>query len=192
MGDVEEAREILKENKEIKVNRKYGPNGYTALHEACIHGQDEIVAMLLAHPDIDVNLKNNYGDTPFLLACYKGRTACVPLLLKDPRVKVNEPNDDGCTPLWYAASRGYLEVIKWWIASGRKMDLGQPGNDKNDAIGGAKNPKKEEYESEEKLARRKMRCTVVASLLERFKANPEKTKSEIRKELGIIGECAAR
>ena len=30
---------------------------------------------------------------------------------------------------------GHLEVIKWWIASGREMDLGQPGNEKNDAIG---------------------------------------------------------
>ena len=54
------------------------------------------------------------------------------------------------------------------------MDLGQPGNEKNDAIGVAKKKGK----------------TEVVSLLERFKANPDQTRSEIRKELGWFGEAA--
>ena len=57
-------------------------------------------------------------------------------------------------------------MIKWWIASGREMDLGQPGNEMNDAIGVAKREGK----------------TDVVSLLERFKANPNQTRSEIKKE----------
>ena len=52
------------------------------------------------------------------------------------------------------------------------MDLGEPGNEENDAIGEARKEKK----------------TEVVSLLERFKENPEKTRSEVRKELGITGE----
>ena len=52
------------------------------------------------------------------------------------------------------------------------MDLGEPGNEKNDAIGEAKKKGK----------------TEVVSLLERFKVNPTQTKSEIRKELKITGE----
>ena len=57
-------------------------------------------------------------------------------MLKDSRVKVNEPNQNGETPLWYAAFFGYLDIIKWRIASGREMDLGKPGDvDKTDAIG---------------------------------------------------------
>jgi len=61
------------------------------------------------------------------------------VFLKDSRVKVNEPHKNGTTPLGYAACSGYLDVIKWWIASGREMDLGQPGDvDKTDAIGMAK------------------------------------------------------
>ena len=39
-------------------------------------------------------------------------------------MKVNEPNNFGGTPLWAAAFFGHLDVIKWWIASGREMDLG--------------------------------------------------------------------
>jgi len=78
-------------------------------------------------------------------------------MLKDSsRVKVNEPDNYGITPLWRAAWNGRLDVIRVWIASGREMDLGKPGDvDKTDAIGVAKKKGKEE----------------VASLLERFKSD---------------------
>ena len=91
-------------------------------------------------------------------------------MLKDSRVKVNEPDNNGETPLWWAAYLGHLDVIKVWIASGREMDLGKPGDvDKTDAIGGA-------------------RKTEVVTLLERFKSDAAKTRSEVRKELGINGQ----
>ena len=94
-------------------------------------------------------------------------------MLKDSRVKVNEPDNYGCTPLWYAAYFGFLGVIKVWIASGREIDLGKPGNvSKTDAIGGAKDNRK----------------TEVVTLLERFKSDAAKTRSEVRKELGITGQ----
>ena len=75
------------------------------------------------------------------------------------------------TPLRNAASKGRLNAIKWWIASGREMDLGTPGLDCSDAIGTAKRQGK----------------TEVVTLLERFKSDATKTRSEMRKELGITG-----
>ena len=79
----------------------------------------------------------------------------------------------GYTPLWYVAGNDHLDAIKWWIVSGREMDLGRPGDvDKTDAIGVAK-----------KRAR-----TEVVTLLERFKSDAAKTRSEVRKELGITGQ----
>jgi len=95
-------------------------------------------------------------------------------MLKDSRVKLNEPNKYGWTPLWGAARDGHLDVIiKWWIASGREMDLGTPGDvDKTDAIGVAKRRGK----------------TEVVTLLERFKGDAAKTRSELRKQLGINGQ----
>ena len=88
-------------------------------------------------------------------------------------MKVNEPKNDGWTPLYCAAYHGHLGVIKVWIASGREMDLGKPGNvDKTDAIGVAKKNGK----------------TEVMTLLERFKSDAAKTRSEVRKELGITGQ----
>ena len=142
------------------------------LNLPCYYGKDSVVPLLLAHHDIDVNLKQNEGWTPFWSACSKGRFSCARLLLKDSRVKVNEPENDGFTPLWYAASLGRLDVIKWWIASGREMDLGTPGDYTTDAIGAAK----------------KYGKTEMLTLLERFKSDAAKTRSEVRRELGITGQ----
>jgi len=87
---------------------------------------------------------------------------------------VNEPDNVGFAPLWYAAWNGHLDVVKWWIASGREMDLGTPGDFDTDAIIVAKNHGK----------------TEVVTLLERFKENPE-TRHAVRVELGCLDELAA-
>ena len=97
------------------------------------------------------------------------------MLLGESRLKVNETGGDGPTPLVVAASEGHLDVIRWWIASGREMDLGTPGNEETDAIGAAKKEGK----------------TEVVALLERFKGDATKTRSEVRMELGITGQSPA-
>jgi len=130
-----------------------------------------MVPLLLAHPDIDVNVEDKNGETPFYFACY-GYPSCVREMLKDARVEVNEPDKNRCTPLWGAAFRGSPDTIKWWIASGREMDLGKPGDVKTDAIGKAK---KEGHPE-------------VVTLLKRFKSDVAKTRNEVRKELGINGQ----
>jgi len=96
------------------------------------------------------------------------------LSVKDSSAKLDEPNiyktnKRRFTPIEKAASLGHLDVIKWWIASGREMDLGKPG-DRKDALG-------------------KAGKTEVVTLLERFQSDAAKTRSEVRKELGITGQC---
>ena len=134
-----------------------------------------VIPLLLAHPGIDVNVRDIYGYTPFWNACY-GYPSCVREMLRDSRVKVNQPDDDGETPLWWAANNVHLGVIRWWIASGREMDLGKPGDvDKTDAIG---------------LARENHQAEVV-TLLERFKENPVETRHAMRLEVGWYDDAAA-
>ena len=137
-GDAKKVAELIRQDPGFKVNVVVDGLGRTLLHRAC--GGDwksPAIPLLLAHPDIDVNSKNNFGGTPFYVACY-GHPSCVREMLKDSRVKGNEPNKDGFTPLWIAAGNGRLDVIEW-IASGREIDLGKPGDvDKTDTIGGAK------------------------------------------------------
>ena len=136
----------------LEINwRNQADYGKTALHHACQSGLTAIVRELLAQPDIDVNIGDEYDTTPLSLACQWDRLESVQLLLDDPRTEVNRPDKFGCTPLWRAASRGGgrqgkeseeeeeeedgeeskdpggLEVIKRFIASGRVLDLERRG-----------------------------------------------------------------
>ena len=170
---MEEVKEFLVNNPILDCNWRDG-NDCTALFSACRAGSDIVVSILLIHPGVDVNLKNNHGRTPFMIAC-DGHTSCVRELLKDSRVKVNEPNNNRYTPLWIAAAGAHLDVIKWWIASGREIDLGKPGEWETDAIGEAKENGK----------------TNVVTLLQRFKNDPAKTRHAVRLEIGWYDEAAA-
>jgi len=183
---VEEVKEILSKNPDLDVHYQ-GTFGWSVLTVACQNDCNPIVSILLARPDIDVNLNDVSGSTAFSYS-HGGSISCLRLLLKDQRVEVNQPDNQGYTPLRGVAYDGHLAVIKWWIASGREMDLGTPGDidrtddqwtpwdiDRTDAIGAAK-----EYGE-----------TEMVTLLERFQENPEETRHAIRLELGWYDEAAA-
>ena len=172
----EEVEEIIRSNPSLDVNWENGHRCcWTALHLAGEKGYDAIVSMLLVHPNINVNAPDENNNTPFLAACFGGHATSVRLLLRDLRVKVNELNEVGHTPLWWTCRTGRLDVIKWWIASGREIDLGEPGDICTDAIGVAK--MKNEME--------------VVALLERFKESSEETRHAVRVELGWYDDLAA-
>jgi len=161
-GNAKKVAEMIRQDPGFKVNMDQDGSGGTLLHHACWEDRSAL----------DVNVKDTFGQTPFYLACGRSPSR-VRELLKDSRVNVNEPAYNGWTPLWRAACNGHLDIIKWWIASGREMDLGKPGDvDKTDAIGGAKKNGK----------------TGVVTLLERFKSDASKTRSKVRMELGINGQ----
>jgi len=176
-GDAKELAELMRQDLGFDVNMAVDVIGSTLLHYAC--GGDSrspVIPLLLAHPDIGVNVKNNYGSTPFYFACLNKDSSCVREMLKDSRVKVNEPDIDGSTPLWGAAYCDHLGVIKCWIASGREMDLGIPADvHKTDAIGVAKQRGK----------------TEVVTLLQRFTSDPTQTRHTMRVELGFLDDLAA-
>jgi len=173
-GDVKELAELMRQDPGFNVNKQDG-DGWTLLHSACWEdSRSAVIPLLLAHPDIDVNVKDRFGHTPFYLACC-GSPSRVREMLKDSRVKVNEPAKDGYTPLHRAARNGYLDIIKWWIASGREMDLGKPGEFTTDVIGVANNRGN----------------TEVVTLLERFESDPAQTRYATRVELGLLDDLAA-
>jgi len=175
-GDAKKLAELMKQDPGFNVNMALDGEGWTLLHHACWESKrSPVIPLFLAHPDIDVNVKDSLGYTPVFRACF-GRTSCFHGVLKDSRVKMNEPRNDGCTPLWFASANGHLEVIRWWIASGREMDIGTPGDiSKTDAIRKAKKNGKKE----------------VATLLERFKKDASQTRHAMRVELGWYDGAAA-
>ena len=65
-GDAKRLGELIRQDTDFKVNM--GQDGFerTLLHYACWDNRSSpVIPLLLAHPDIDVNQKNEYGWTPF-------------------------------------------------------------------------------------------------------------------------------
>jgi len=184
-GDVEEVKEILRNNPNVDVNWKDNATGMTALIRASMNGHDSVISVLLAHSDIDVNVSDSEGETPLMTACGSERESCFRLLLEDSRVKVNQPNNEGWTPLRLLATGGQMSTIKWWIASGREMDLGKPGEENTDAIQQARWT---EWWWSETAKEGKAK---LATLLEKFKESPEETRYLVKLELGLLDELAA-
>ena len=177
-GNVQEVKQFLKDNPTWDVNDDLDLNGWTALHIACFNGHCEIVSVLVAHPNINVNSKTNAVSTPFFLGCYWGHVEAVKVLLRDHRVDINMPEDGGRTPLWEASRYEYVEVIKWMIASGRELDL-----DRKSKVCG------KEYTAIE-IARLEDNKDA-ALLLEKFTENPAQCRHEVRLELGVPEALAA-
>jgi hypothetical protein len=173
-SEVTKVRKILKENPEVDVNwTSPAHDRTTAIHFGCCQGHDKVVSLLLTHPNIDVNLKDGYGRTPFSYGCSLGQDYCVRVLLRDPRVVVDSKDEHGRTTLSMAAASGRLEVIKWWIASGKEIAV-TPGDEKTDPIQAAK----------------KYKFPEIKVLLESYKADPRGTRHCVRLELGCFGEVA--
>ena len=96
-------------------------NGDTPLHEACFHGHNEIVMVLLdkmkssnGAPDmIKVNVKNNAGLTPFHIACCENHHKIVELLLDTHMYQdlLKECDNDKATPLHYACRNDSVDTV---------------------------------------------------------------------------------
>lgn len=61
---------------------------FTILRSACTHGQIEIVKLLLARPDIDIN--KHYIRSPLFAACDFGYIEIIKLLLARPEIIITE------------------------------------------------------------------------------------------------------
>ena len=153
-------------------------HSWTALHFASLHDRIEVVKLLLAHPRINVNVRDKYRQTPFLLGCANGAVSVARLLLKDPRVDITLCDYYECTPLWKASCNGQLQVVEWLIASSKNLaDLNKKGRR------GAK-----EFSALE-IAQENTQTGV--ELLEKFLDNPALTRHEICVKLGVLDELAA-
>lgn len=104
----------------------FGEDGHTALHNSMQHGRVRVMALLLEHPDIDVNAyfpPASYKMTPLHYAAEAGLTDCVELLLAKKGVNVDAVASNGCTPFYYAVSRNRLEEIQLLLNARANVNL---------------------------------------------------------------------
>ncbi|KAF5853517.1 hypothetical protein GGP41_002034 [Bipolaris sorokiniana] len=82
------------------------------LHCAARSGDDEVMAVLLAHEKIDVNERDSYRDNPLMVAAKRGHIEVVRLLLEHEKIDVNEQYFYRDNPLMVAAKSGHIEVVR--------------------------------------------------------------------------------
>ena len=168
-GNIETVKQLLLQQ-DININEKDDNYGYTPLIYACWNGHFEIVKILLNDNRMNANLGNNDGKTAFYVACYR-KTEIVNYMLKNENIDINKANTYGWTPLMIASIRGYIEIIKYILVSGREININAKNNDGKTAIDYAREKNK----------------TEILKLLEEFEKEPEKTRNILRKELGLTG-----
>jgi len=168
---------VLREFPDVDVNWRHENQAMAALHVACRDGASESVGVLLAHPKISVNQKDSSGQTPICWSSIYGRLGCVRRLLRDSRVLLNEPDIWGNIPLKQAAQYGHIDTVRWYVASGRKLSLGHPGNSGTDVLGEARRSAHSKPE--------------VVALIDEFKRRPAEARHRVRVEIGWYREQAA-
>jgi len=105
--------------------------GATTLYIASEAGFSEVVSLLLAMQDIDVNQADNNGATPLYVASHRGNSEVVSMLLAKQDIDVNQANNNGATPLYiasendkFASQEGLTRVVSMLLAK-QGIDVNQ-------------------------------------------------------------------
>lgn len=94
---------------------------FTALSAAVSAGDEEKVRALLEQ-GVDVNLRDNFGETVLFDAACNGSAAMVQLLI-ELGADVNARDNEGGTPLWDASIGDNLEAMKLLVAAGAHVNV---------------------------------------------------------------------
>lgn len=178
-GNTVDVATFLKNHSELNINGHMIAS-WTPLHYAVHCKRAEIVKLLLTHPDMDVNYAVPGGATPFESACLYGNQDTLEVLLNDPRVDTTFCPWVGCSPLRVVAKPQWgkepLGCVRRLILSGRNLgDVMDQSRRTVDAYDGV------ELEIDPK----------VQPLIAQFTADPERTRHEMRADLGCAAELAA-
>lgn len=119
--------DLISQNKidEIKALTQHKLNftdkrGWTIFHQACFDGCEEILEILLATKQFDVNEKTMQGRTALHLAIDKGHLFIVNILL-DAGAKINEKDKLNDTPLHLAIFLRHLDIIELLLHKGADL-----------------------------------------------------------------------
>ena len=101
------------------------PKGELMLNLAIKDKSNDVITFLLSNQSTDVDISNQYGETPLMIASIEGN---LPLVKSLVLIKKAQIDHIGWTPLHYACSRGHLDVAEFLLANGAIVDSMSPGN----------------------------------------------------------------
>jgi len=82
----------------------------SALHDAAVEGNKAAVQILLAHPDIDINIRNDAGYTPLMSAVSANKLEIVKLLL-DKNADFTICNENGRSVFHFAITKENPQIF---------------------------------------------------------------------------------
>lgn len=91
-------------------------DGNSALHDASIKGQTEIIRFLTDY--LDINIKNESNKTPLAAACSAGKLESVKMLI-DLGAQHNYYSKNGLFPIHHAAKSGQPEIIRYLVKNAK-------------------------------------------------------------------------
>ena len=112
------------------VSKGINPNvldakGELMLNLAIRDKSKDVITFLLINKSTDVDISNNFGETPLMIASIEGNLPVVKALVQGRNAKVDHI---GWTPLHYASAKGHLEVAQYLLANGAVVDSLSPVN----------------------------------------------------------------
>ena len=84
-GNADAVKLLVEQGDRLNINQPNKSDEETAVSVAVRNGNLHILHILLQHPNIDLNLRNRWGETALLIAVKRGDTELVKRLLQDPR-----------------------------------------------------------------------------------------------------------
>ena len=88
----------------------------------------EVVKLLLARDDIDVNKADNDGQTPLYAACRNGNVKVINALLTRKEIQINQAKDNGATPLIISCWNDRVKIVNLLLAR-KEIHINQAMND---------------------------------------------------------------
>jgi len=108
-----EPKNVLESHPSLDVHHCEIGHGWSPIENAVAKGFHQGLALLLAHPSVDVD-KRNQQFTLLELACFYGQTEAVRLLLRHPKITFNFAEKNR-SPLFWACYENHLETLKMGV-----------------------------------------------------------------------------
>ena len=118
-GDITKLKALVEKKPDL-IN-KADNKGWTPLHYASFHGNNEVADLLITR-GAEINSLDNIGSTPLHRAALSGHLNITKLLLESG-ADINRKNANGESPLFYAVRRDRKNLTQYLISKGADVNL---------------------------------------------------------------------